>query len=225
MLERIQKMQKRQMRKLLLMGLVVATPVVAQDYPRAIDPQDRPRLQQNDERRAYEDQQRQIDLDAQRKLDAQRHDAEQRDREANRNERRFEARVTSVRAVVNEGEQRCWVERQRVVEERRDVNVPGAVVGAILGGVLGHQVGSGRGRDVATVGGAAAGGLLGANVGNGGSGDRVVERDVQKCRQARHDAHPEFYDVTYTFRGQAHRAQLAYAPGQTLAVNRDGVPI
>ncbi len=38
----------------------------------------------------------------------------------------------------------------------------GAVIGGVAGGVLGHQVGSGRGKDVATV----AGALGGAYVGN-----------------------------------------------------------
>jgi outer membrane lipoprotein SlyB len=40
----------------------------------------------------------------------------------------------------------------------------GAVVGGILGGVLGHQVGSGRGKDVATVAGALGGALVGNEV-------------------------------------------------------------
>jgi outer membrane lipoprotein SlyB len=40
----------------------------------------------------------------------------------------------------------------------------GAVGGAVVGGVVGHQVGSGRGRDVATVLGAIGGGLLGNTI-------------------------------------------------------------
>ena len=40
----------------------------------------------------------------------------------------------------------------------------GAVLGAIAGGVLGHQVGGGRGRDIATAGGAIAGGFAGNSV-------------------------------------------------------------
>jgi hypothetical protein len=73
-------------------------------------------------------------------------------------ERLYEVPVSSVRAVVGAPEQRCWVERQQVVEDRSDAaNVPGAIAGAVIGGVLGHQIGSGRGRDVATAGGAVAG--------------------------------------------------------------------
>lgn len=37
----------------------------------------------------------------------------------------------------------------------------GAIAGGLLGGVLGHQVGAGRGKDVATVGGAAGGAYVG----------------------------------------------------------------
>ena len=73
------------------------------------------------------------------------------------NERLFEANITSVRAVVGPPEQRCWMEHEPVVQERSRANVPGAIVGALLGGVLGHQVGGGRGQDIATAGGAVAG--------------------------------------------------------------------
>ena len=68
-------------------------------------------------------------------------------------ERLYEAPVASVRAMVGPPEQRCWIERQQVVEDRGGANVPGAIVGGTIGGVLGHQIGGGPGRDVATAGG------------------------------------------------------------------------
>ncbi len=40
----------------------------------------------------------------------------------------------------------------------------GVVAGGVLGGVLGHQVGAGRGKDVATVAGAAGGAYVGNQV-------------------------------------------------------------
>jgi hypothetical protein len=55
------------------------------------------------------------------------------------NERVYEADVTSVRAVVGQQEQRCWIEKEQVSQDRSGANVPGAVVGGIIGGVLGHQ--------------------------------------------------------------------------------------
>ena len=138
-------------------------------------------------------------------------------------ERLFEADVTSVRAVVAASGQRCWVERQQVSGDRGGVNVPGAVVGAVIGGVLGHQVGSGRGNDAATVGGAVVGGAIGSNVGRDG-GQRGYTQDVQRCENTSEGAHPEYWDVTYNFRGQEHRIQMVAPPGPTVTVNEQGEP-
>jgi uncharacterized protein YcfJ len=138
-------------------------------------------------------------------------------------ERLYVAPVTSVRAVIGAPEQRCWVERQQVVEERSDgANVPGAIVGAVIGGVLGHQVGGGRGRDVATAGGAVAGAAIGANVGRGGT--TVYSQDIERCVNVERQARPEYWDVTYTFRGIVHRVQMSAPPGRTITVNIDGEP-
>src|SRR6266700_1518777 len=53
-----------------------------------------------------------------------------------------------------------------VIEDVRDVEVAGqgSGAGAVVGGVIGHQVGGGRGRDVATVLGALGGGLAGNQI-------------------------------------------------------------
>lgn len=58
--------------------------------------------------------------------------------------------VESVRSIVKEG-------------DVGPVGV-GSVAGTVLGGVLGHQVGSGRGRDIATVVGAVGGAIAGHQV-------------------------------------------------------------
>jgi uncharacterized protein YcfJ len=104
------------------------------------------------------------------------------------NERIYQANVTSVRAVVGATEQRCWVERQQIVDDRGGANIPGAIIGGVLGGVLGHQIGSGRGNDVATVGGAVAGAAIGANTGRGG---QVYSQDVQRCANVSSNMRPE----------------------------------
>jgi uncharacterized protein YcfJ len=91
--------------------------------------------------------------------------------------------VTSVRAVVGAApEQRCWVERQQVAEDRNNPNIPGAIIGGVLGGVLGHQIGSGRGNTVATAGGAVAGAAIGSNVGRDG---RHTRRTFSVARMSR----------------------------------------
>jgi len=139
------------------------------------------------------------------------------------NERLYEANVTSVRAVVGPPDQRCWVEREQVVQERRNANVPGAIAGAVIGGILGHQVGNGRGQDLATAGGAVAGAAVGANVGRDG-GQQVTTQDVQRCESVPSQARPDHWDVIYTFRGQEHRMQMTAPPGPTITVNDRGEP-
>jgi uncharacterized protein YcfJ len=141
------------------------------------------------------------------------------------NERLFEADVTSVRAVVGPPEQRCWVEREQVVQQQNNSNVPGAVFGALIGGILGHQVGDGRGRDLATVGGAIAGGAIGTQVGrNGTPQQQAVNQNVQRCTTVPGQARADLYDVSYNFRGVEHRLQMTSPPGPTVIVNRQGEP-
>jgi uncharacterized protein YcfJ len=137
-----------------------------------------------------------------------------------RDERLFEVPVNSVHAVVGPPQQRCWVERQEV--GTGGANVPGAVIGGVIGGILGHQVGAGHGRDAATVGGAIAGAAIGGNVDRGPDG--VVSRDVQRCDYAPANATPDYWDVTYNFRGVEHHVQMSAPPGPTITVNRDGEP-
>jgi len=50
------------------------------------------------------------------------------------------------------------------IEKKGESSGAGAVLGGIVGGVLGHQVGGGRGKDVATVAGAVGGAFLGNEV-------------------------------------------------------------
>jgi uncharacterized protein YcfJ len=140
------------------------------------------------------------------------------------NEKLYEANVTSVRAVVGPPEQRCWVEREQIVRDRGDASVPGAIVGAVLGGILGHQIGGGRGQDLATVGGVIAGAAVGANVGRDGGGRQTQTQDVQRCADVPSGGHPDYWDVTYNFRGYEHRVQTVAPPGRTVTVNAQGEP-
>jgi len=148
-------------------------------------------------------------------------DYRQNDWRRHANERLYEAPVTSVRAVVGPPEQRCWVEQQTTGSSNNAV--PGAIAGAVIGGILGHQVGSGRGRDVATGVGALAGGAVGANVGSQYGGGAVTQ-DVQRCSYSNNNAQPDYFDVTYNFRGYEHRVQTTTPPGPTILVNESGEP-
>ena len=140
------------------------------------------------------------------------------------NERLYEAKVIAVRAVVGPPEQRCWVEREQVAAPPPGINLPAAIAGAVIGGVLGHQVGGGRGQDIATAGGAVAGAALGANLGRDSAGQQVVTQNVQRCAKAPNEARPDYWDVTYHFRGQDHRVQMSAPPGPSVTVNGSGEP-
>jgi len=135
-------------------------------------------------------------------------------------ERLYQANVVAVRAVTGPPEQRCWTEPQQVTTTSQP-NVPGAIIGGVVGGVLGHQIGSGRGNDVATAVGAVGGAAVGANVNRG---TQTYTQNVQRCHTVAGSAQVAYWDVTYNFRGQTHRAQLSFAPGSTITVNDRGEP-
>ena len=136
-------------------------------------------------------------------------------------ERLYEADVSSARAVLATPGQQCWVEREQLGQAQNNTNVPAALAGALIGGILGHQVGGGSGKDIATVGGVIAGAALGARAGRDG---QPATQDVQRCRDVPGGARPAFWDVSYNFRGQEHRVQMASAPGQRITVNEQGEP-
>ena len=141
-----------------------------------------------------------------------------------RNERLFDADVVSSRAVVGTPAQRCWMEREQVEQQQSGLNLPAAAVGAVIGGILGHQVGGGTGKQIATVGGAVGGAALGAQYGRNDAAPATVAQDVRRCDGNPAQATPAFWDVTYEFRGQQHRMQMASAPGRTVVVNANGEP-
>src|SRR5437016_184012 len=91
---------------------------------------------------------------------------------------RGSAQVIESRPVYSSADSRqeCFNTRTSRYEERPDVKNrvgAGTAIGAVAGGVIGHQVGSGRGNDVATIGGALLGGLIGNRVENDRREDRA----------------------------------------------------
>lgn len=136
-------------------------------------------------------------------------------------ERLYEVPVLMVRAVMGPPEQRCWVERERLVVDRGDPNVGGALAGALIGGIIGHQIGAGQGRDFATGIGAVTGAAIGANVDR--DDPRVVARPVERCNYLP-GSRPAYWDVTYQFHGEEHQVQMTEPPGQSITVNARGEP-
>ncbi len=138
-------------------------------------------------------------------------------------ERLFDVPVRDVHAVFAAPQQRCWIEREQVSQaQRRGPNMGGAVVGGVIGAILGHQIGDGSNRDVATVGGAVVGAAVGANVGRNAT--VTSTRDVQRCANVPSQEPPEYWDVSYEFRGVEHHVQTTSPPGPTLTVNERGEP-
>ena len=140
------------------------------------------------------------------------------------NERLFEARVLSARAVMTTGGQRCWMELEEVPPARGSTNVPGALAGAVIGGILGHQIGGGTGQDLATVGGVVAGAAIGSQVGRQAQDSSRGTQEVQRCSPAGSRDRIDYWDVTYEFRGVFHRVQLTDRPGPSVTVNAQGDP-
>jgi uncharacterized protein YcfJ len=139
-------------------------------------------------------------------------------------EQTFEANVISVRAVVGTAQQRCWVEREQISPNNTHANVPGALAGAVIGGILGHQIGGGGGRDAATALGVIGGAAIGANVGRDSSGQQAYTQDVQRCDRPVGQVRPDYWDVTYVFRGREYHVQMVAPPGPTVTVNSEGEP-
>lgn len=129
-------------------------------------------------------------------------------------ERLYDVQVSSVRAVYQGPQQRCWVEREQL---RGDPGA-GAIVGGIIGGIIGHQFGHGA----ATAGGAVAGAVIGANVSNGYV---AGTQDVQRCAAVPGSGVPAYWDVLYYFRGAEHHMQMTSPPANgTIRVNEQGEP-
>ena len=153
------------------------------------------------------------------------HDSrDQRDFRRRGGGRLYQGKVLDARAVLGAAERRGWGERGEVTQgQRGGPNVPGAVAGAVIGGILGHQIGAGFGKDVATAGGVLGGAAVGANIGRG---ETVTTRgpDVQRCTDGPRQSRPDYWDVTYRFRGIQHRMQMGSEPGRTITVNREGEP-
>jgi uncharacterized protein YcfJ len=104
-------------------------------------------------------------------------------------------------------------------DDAGNTNVPGAIAGAVIGGILGHQIGGGVGNTLATVGGVAGGAALGSHVGNQVAGTR----DIRRCENVAGQT-PQYYDVTYDFRGVQHHVQMSSPPARTILVNGNGEP-
>ncbi len=136
------------------------------------------------------------------------------------------ARVVSV-SQLTQPQRVCSNE---TVTERRPPGdrhqVAGTVIGAIAGGVIGHQIGGGRGRDLATVGGAVGGGVIGKEIQKSHQEGDVVTRTVQHCRTVTPGRDvAALYDVVYAYQGQNFHVKLDHDPGDRIPLPVRGLDI
>ena len=59
---------------------------------------------------------------------------------------------------------------------------------------------------------------------NVGRGQQAETRDVKRCENVAGQVRPDYWDVTYNFRGEEHRMQMTTPPGPTVIVNERGEP-
>lgn len=156
------------------------------------------------------------------------------------NDRARVVNVTPIQERIPVSREECWNDTQRGYQERRvtrsDTGAsigPGTVLGAIVGGVLGHQVGGGRGKDVATAGGAVVGGLIGNQADRDNRGERYteveripVERNVERCRTINEVREATLgFDVEYEYSGRRFVSRMDRDPGRELRVSINVQPI
>jgi uncharacterized protein YcfJ len=136
------------------------------------------------------------------------------------------ANVISVQPVKQTGpHEEC--QDVRVVHRHKpkdDNQIAGTVIGAVAGGVLGHQVGGGRGRDLATVAGAVGGGIAGKKIQENQQNQRTYTTTERRCRKV--DGPSEqvvAYDVVYEYLGSTHQVRLDHDPGDRVELPVRGI--
>ena len=132
--------------------------------------------------------------------------------------------ATPIHESVKTPRQQC---RNVTVTHRRQVQdenrITGSVLGAVAGGVLGHQIGNGRGKDVATVVGALGGGYAGNQVQGAMQNNDTYTSTQQRCSTV-YDKSQKLlgYDVTYKIGDQQGRVRMDKDPGTQIPVDRNG---
>lgn len=140
------------------------------------------------------------------------------------------ARVLSAEPVVKEiriaePRQSCWKEKVVTYEKKEtgkeSWKTGATMLGALIGGAIGHQIGDGRGQDVATVAGAAIGGKVGHDVYKADHKPKTIEHVTyeQRCKTVndyRTETKVDGYAVTYEYQGQVYNTEMDTAPESEL---------
>jgi len=115
----------------------------------------------------------------------------------------------------------------RVVHRHKpkdDNQIAGTVIGAVAGGVIGHQVGGGRGRDLATVAGAVGGGIAGKKIQENQQNQRTYTTTERRCSKVSGPSEQVVaYDVVYEYLGSTHQVRLDHDPGDRVELPVRGI--
>lgn len=129
--------------------------------------------------------------------------------------------VTPVEETTTTPRQQCMDEPVTEAAPVRDTHkIIGTVSGALLGGILGHQIGDGRGKDLATVAGAAAGAFGGRKAQQQVQNGKSVTTLRQRCETVMDTAVEVIgYDVRYEVDGQVSTVRMDYHPGKRIMLD------
>jgi uncharacterized protein YcfJ len=132
-------------------------------------------------------------------------------------------KVTPLTRTVHTPRQECHDETVTQKAPVKDQHqIIGTVAGAVLGGVIGHQIGGGRGRDIATVAGAAGGGYAGNRIQKGLQDRDTTTSTVQKCSTVYDSSQKHIgYEVHYRLNDKEATVKMDHDPGERIPV-RDG---
>jgi uncharacterized protein YcfJ len=106
--------------------------------------------------------------------------------------------------------------------------IAGMAIGAVAGGLLGNQVGSGKGRTLATVAGALGGGYAGKKIEEGHQQGQVtssVERRCSTVNQPGDASKIVAYDVRYEYNGVTRTVRMDHDPGDRVQVQEGVVSV
>jgi uncharacterized protein YcfJ len=133
--------------------------------------------------------------------------------------------VQPVKQTSNAPHEEC--QDVRVVHRHKpkdDNQIAGTVIGAVAGGVIGHQVGGGRGRDLATVAGAVGGGIAGKKIQENQQNQRTYTTTERRCRKVSGPSEQVVaYDVVYEYLGSSHQVRLDHDPGDRVELPVRGI--
>lgn len=132
--------------------------------------------------------------------------------------------VDPVRSTVNNPKQVCHDETVTHTEPPKDQHqIAGTAIGAVVGGLLGNQVGSGKGRTLATVAGAVGGGYAGNRIQASRQHAQVSTSVERKCDTVNNTSNKIVgYDVRYEYNGVTRTVRMDHDPGDRVQV-QEGV--